>query len=228
VPARDPHARSRVRHRAGPDAGIRLRSLLSPARMALASRTGAIERRAPGRHMSGLVEASGGDGDPASQPHRAAPEKSPPEAAGGPTGEVLHALFEATVDASPQAVAVLFADEASSYAELERRANRIARQLRRRGVGRGSVVGLLVPPSTDAYAALLGILKAGAPYAPIDPEWPTERAASILEDSHAIALVTTAGRAAAPSDFDGSLLRLDADGAEIDAESGARLAPGDL
>src|SRR5262249_36171211 len=95
VPARDPHAWPRARHRAGPDAGIRFQSVLSPARAALASRPGAIQRRPRGGRMSGLVEASGDDGDPARSPHRAAPE-SLREAPGGPTHEVLHALFEAT------------------------------------------------------------------------------------------------------------------------------------
>src|SRR6266478_3225063 len=82
-------------------------------------------------------------------------------------------------------------DEAPTYSGLEIRANRIARHLGGRGVGRGSIVAMLLPRSVEAYAALLGILKSGAAYVPIDPEYPADRVAYILEDSGAGALVTT-------------------------------------
>src|SRR6266576_6926749 len=97
--------------------------------------------------------------------------------------EVLHQMFEAQADARPEAVAIVFGREETTYAELESRANRLARHLRGRGVGRGSIVAMLLPRSVDAYAALLGILKSGAAYVPIDPEYPADRVAYILEDS---------------------------------------------
>src|SRR6266699_1812251 len=149
--------------------------------------------------------------------------------------EVLHAIFEAQTDARPDAVAVVCDREETSYAELDWRANRLARYLRARQVGRGSLVALLLPRSADTYAALLGILKAGAAYVPIDPEYPTERIAYILQNSKAAALVTTSALAERAAGFSGTLVRVDADRAAIEAESPARLArntigvgPGDL
>src|SRR5260370_42324987 len=105
--------------------------------------------------------------------------------------EVLHEIFETHADARPEAVAIVFGREETTYAELESRANRLARHLRGRGVGRGSIVAMLLPRSVDAYAALLGILKSGAAYVPIDPEYPANRLASIIENSRAGPLVAT-------------------------------------
>ncbi len=133
---------------------------------------------------------------------------------------VLHTIFETRADLRPQAVAVVFGREQTTYSDLEVRANRLARHLRRRGVGRGSVVAILLPRSVDAYAAILGILKTGAAYVPIDPECPVDRVAYILADSGAGALVTTADLARRHA-FGGAVVCVDADA--IAAESPARL-----
>src|SRR5260221_10857491 len=83
---------------------------------------------------------------------------------------LLHEFFEAQADARPEAVAVVFDGRETTYAELDQQANRLARHLRASGLGRGSLAAMLLPRSADAYAALLGILKSGAAYVPLDPE----------------------------------------------------------
>ena len=137
--------------------------------------------------------------------------------------EVLHVIFETQADQRPEAVAVVFGREQTTYAELESRANRLARHLRGRGVGRRSVVAMMLPRAIEAYSTLLGILKTGAAYVPIDPEYPADRVAYILEDSDAEALVTTLDLASRHRAFGGAVVRVDADRDAIAAESPARL-----
>jgi non-ribosomal peptide synthetase-like protein len=105
--------------------------------------------------------------------------------------ELLHELFEQQTDACPDKIALASGDEQLTYGELERRANQLARFLRSRGVRRGDYVGLWLPRSMDAHIALLAILKTGAAYVPLDPEYPAERVGFILSDCQASALVTT-------------------------------------
>src|SRR6266700_369123 len=136
---------------------------------------------------------------------------------------VLHEIFEAQANARPNALAVAFGTEKATYLDLEQRANRIARHLRAQGVRPESRVALLLPRSTNIYAAILGILKAGAAYVPLDPEYPADRVAYILEDSGAESLLTTADLAERHAAYRGAIVRLDADLAEIDAHSPARL-----
>src|SRR5215813_12754400 len=136
---------------------------------------------------------------------------------------LLHEIFEAQADARPENAAVVFGREETTYAGLESRANRLARHLRSRGVGRGSLVAMLLRRSVDAYAAILGILKSGAAFVPIDPEYPTDRVAYILEDSGAGALVTSADFARRHAAFDGGVVCVDADRDAIAAEKPSRL-----
>jgi amino acid adenylation domain-containing protein len=100
-----------------------------------------------------------------------------------PQNSCLHELFEAQVERSPDAVAVTFAGEQLTYAELNGRANQLARRLRAMGVRPESLVGICMERSVEMLVGLLGILKAGGAYVPLDPEYPKERLAFMLEDA---------------------------------------------
>jgi len=139
-------------------------------------------------------------------------------------GPLLHEVFEARADRNPAAIAVTFGPLRVTYEALERLANRIARHLRARGVARGSRVALLLPRSPQVYAALLGILKSGAAYVPIDPECPGERLRFVLEDAAVDAIVTTAARAAPLGDLGTPIVCMDADHERLEAESSSRLS----
>lgn len=104
--------------------------------------------------------------------------------------ETIHQLFEAQVRRSPGAIAAEFEGERRTYAELNIRANQLARHLRRLGVGPEVLVGLCVERSLDMVIALLGILKAGGAYIPLDPAYPEERLALVLSDAKPLVVVT--------------------------------------
>ncbi len=95
----------------------------------------------------------------------------------------IHQLFEAQVERTPDAVAVVFEHQQLTYRELNDRANRIAQYLQKLGVGPEVLVGICVERSVDMVAGLLGILKAGGAYVPLDPAYPRQRLAFILSDS---------------------------------------------
>jgi non-ribosomal peptide synthetase-like protein len=144
------------------------------------------------------------------------------------TPGLLHELFERQADTRPEATALLFGGESTSYGELERRANQVARWLRQEGVGRGDRVGLWLPRGQEVYGAMLGILKAGAAYVPLDPEYPAERVVFVLEDCRARAVVTTSAMAERIGGFSGGVLALDESTAAIAAQSGVRLQNQDI
>ena len=105
--------------------------------------------------------------------------------------------FEEQVDRDPERVAVRCEGTAITYAELDARANRIAHQLAALGVRRGVEVAVCLERSVDMIAALLGVVKAGGCYLPLDPENPRDRLSTMLADAGcAIAIVDPAGRAA--------------------------------
>ena len=136
-------------------------------------------------------------------------------------------MFEQQAEASPDKIALLCGGEKMTYGELEQRANQLARFLRSRGVRRGDCVGLWVARSMDAYVALLGVLKAGAAYVPLDPEYPTERVGFILSDCKARALVTTSELGARVSTFCGQIVALDERQPGIGAHASDRLGRAD-
>ncbi|HJX26691.1 MAG TPA: amino acid adenylation domain-containing protein, partial [Thermoanaerobaculia bacterium] len=107
-----------------------------------------------------------------------------------PEEMLIHQHFEEQADRSPEAVAAVWQGRTLSYRELEARANRIARLLRGRGVDRGVPVGVWMERSLDTIAAVLGVLKAGGTYLPLDPAWPAERVETILALSEVPAVLT--------------------------------------
>ncbi|QIS21063.1 amino acid adenylation domain-containing protein [Nocardia terpenica] len=105
-------------------------------------------------------------------------------------------LFRGCVETSPAAVALEFGDERVTYAELDARANRLARMLVDRGAGHETVVAVALPRSVDLVVAPLAVLKAGAAYLPIDPDYPSRRIEFILSDAAPLLVLTTAPTAA--------------------------------
>ncbi|HEX2188124.1 MAG TPA: amino acid adenylation domain-containing protein [Longimicrobiaceae bacterium] len=106
------------------------------------------------------------------------------------TAACVHHLFEAQARRVPGAVAVEMGGRALTYAELDRRAGAIARALRARGVGPDARVGICLPRSPELVVGVLGALKAGGAYIPLDPGYPAERLAWMLHDSGARVLLT--------------------------------------
>ncbi|MCE9674106.1 amino acid adenylation domain-containing protein, partial [Myxococcus stipitatus] len=102
----------------------------------------------------------------------------------------LHALVEAQVDRTPHAEAVRFESETLTYAQLDARANQLAHHLRELGAQPGRLVAVCLERSLDLVVALLAVLKSGAAYVPLDPAYPQQRLADMLEDSQAPVLVT--------------------------------------
>jgi amino acid adenylation domain-containing protein len=102
-----------------------------------------------------------------------------------PKERVIQELFEEQVSQAPEKVAIVFGKQQLTYRELNRNANRLAIALRGKGVGAGSVVGLMVERSLEMLIGIMGILKAGGAYLPLDPEYPEQRKKYILKDSGA-------------------------------------------
>ncbi len=158
-----------------------------------------------------------------------------------PAPECLHELFEEQTDACGEAVALVCGDMSLSYAALELRANRVANYLRQLGVGRGALVGIAFDRSELPIIAILGCLKAGAAYVPIDVSHPDERIRFILAEADTAAVLSERAQLARMSRlFGGRIVLLDdqillEDQAGLAAASAARplrtdtgLSPHDL
>jgi amino acid adenylation domain-containing protein len=140
-----------------------------------------------------------------------------------PEQTLAHEYFEAQVDRVPHRAAVRHGTKQLSYAQLEARANRLAHTLRTRGIRQGSLVGIALARSTDMLAALLGVLKTGAAYVPLDPHFPADRLAFMAEDAGLAALMVDD---AMPSAFDfpaACVLSLQRDADAIESASATRL-----
>ncbi|WP_437482985.1 amino acid adenylation domain-containing protein [Sorangium sp. So ce1014] len=141
-----------------------------------------------------------------------------------PDGRRVHELFEAQAERAPDAVAVIFEEQRLSYRELNERANQVARALRRRGVGPDGLVAIAAERSIEMVVGLLGILKAGGAYVPIDPEYPADRIAFMLEDAGAPVLLSQRPVASRLPAHRAEVLCLDEGRAEIDREPTGNLA----
>jgi amino acid adenylation domain-containing protein len=102
----------------------------------------------------------------------------------------MHQLFETQAEATPAATAVVFEDRSLTYQELNQKANQLAHHLQALGVRPEVPVGVCMERSAELIVALLGVLKAGGAYVPVDPAYPAERLAFMLEDSHVPVLLT--------------------------------------
>ncbi|HSK74824.1 MAG TPA: amino acid adenylation domain-containing protein, partial [Thermoanaerobaculia bacterium] len=146
-----------------------------------------------------------------------APQEEPAEP------RTLHGLFEDQAARSPEAVAVVLDGFGLTYAELNAWANRLARRLRRLGVGPEVPVALCAEGSPARVAAVFGILKAGGVYVPLDPAYPAERLAWIVEDAGAPVLVTEEKLRPLFAGSASRILSLDGDAGAIATESGEGL-----
>jgi len=122
-----------------------------------------------------------------------------------PREACAHELIEAQVERTPEAVALTFGERRLTYREFNQWANRLARRLRDLGAGPGRLVAICAERSIELVIAELATMKAGAAYVPLDPQYPSDRLAFMLEDSQAVACLAQ----------DAALQRLPASGVEL-------------
>jgi amino acid adenylation domain-containing protein len=136
-----------------------------------------------------------------------------------PEGKRIHELFEEQASRRPEAIAVIYQGSELTYGELNEQANKLAHQLRRHGVGPETMVGLLMERSFDLLVGILGVLKAGGAYFPLDLNYPKQRLALMLEDSRVSLILTQQRWQNSLPEFDGNVLCLDSDWPGDDDES---------
>ena len=136
----------------------------------------------------------------------------------------IHQLFEAQVEKTPDAVAVVFAEQSLTYQQLNQRANQLARYLQKLGVQPEVPVCLCVDRSIEMVVGLLGILKAGGAYVPLDPTYPLERLEYIQQDVRSPLLLTQRQLTAQMSSQSAQVVCLDTDWEEIKQQTPENLA----
>jgi len=143
-----------------------------------------------------------------------------------PSALCVHELFEAQVERTPEQTAVVYEQQRLTYRELNERANQLAHHLRSLGAGPESLVGVCLERSAQMMVALLGILKSGAAYLPLDPDYPQERLSYMLADSHAGVLLTTGSLGARFTELPLTVVSLDDDRDQIAARATSNVASG--
>ena len=131
----------------------------------------------------------------------------------------IHQLFETQVERTPDAIAVVFQDEQLTYERLNHRANQLAHHLRALGVGPEIPVGICLKDPLEIVVGLLGTLKAGGVYVPLDPAYPKERIAFMLEDAEVPVLLTEEGLLTGLPEHSAKVVCLDSDWEAIAQES---------
>jgi amino acid adenylation domain-containing protein/non-ribosomal peptide synthase protein (TIGR01720 family) len=149
-----------------------------------------------------------------------------------PLHRCLHEFIEDQVDRTPDAIAVKFEDETVTYRELENRANRLAHFLRKAGVGPDALAGVAMERSIEMVVSLIAVLKAGGAYVPIDPEYPADRIAQMLEDAQPSVLLTQSRLTGQLPPCAASVVAVDRLSGQIDRGSDQRpvlnVSPGNL
>jgi amino acid adenylation domain-containing protein len=144
----------------------------------------------------------------------------------------IHELFEQQAREWPQTIAVTCEDDSITYKELDQRANQLAHRLIRLGVGPEIAVGICLAPSVDQLVAILGVLKAGGFYVPLDPAYPHDRLSFILNDTGAAVLISERSIADEIFDDQGTALFMeeerDALAAEPTSKPDSAVTPGNL
>lgn len=132
-----------------------------------------------------------------------------------PQDQLIQQLFEAAVEKHPEAVAISYEGGNLSYSQVNAHANRLAHYLRSIGAGTETLVGILLDRSPQTLIAMLGVLKAGAAFVPLDPSYPRERLAFMVEDAQFKILVTRQALVSILPDTNARLVRIDADREQI-------------
>ncbi|MFZ5515898.1 MAG: amino acid adenylation domain-containing protein [Candidatus Zhuqueibacterota bacterium] len=136
-----------------------------------------------------------------------------------PADRCVHQVIGEIASARPDADAVVFEDKKLTYRELNNRANQLAHYLQKKGVRPETIVAISIERSPDMIVAMLGVLKAGGAYLPMDPDYPTERLALMLEDSGAPLLITQKSLEQKYAHIRPGIIFIDSDWAFIDGES---------
>ena len=135
-----------------------------------------------------------------------------------PDDQLAHALFAAQAQAQPDAVALRSGNVTLSYGVLEERANQLAHLLRARGVGPGTIVGVCGDKSFELIVGILGVLKAGGAFLPLDPGYPAERLAFMLDDAQVPLLLTQERHVARLPTHGAQVICLDRDDTLLDEQ----------
>lgn len=137
--------------------------------------------------------------------------------------ETISELFEAQAARAPDSIALRYGSRQLTYAELDQRSNQLARELRKRGVQSDQIVGVCMERGPELLVAFLGVLKAGAAYVPLDPQYPAERLQHMMNDAAVRLLLTQEHLLVSPLAGAWDLVVLDRDWQDISREPASRI-----